>query len=777
MFKSLPNHKQGGIIKTIMAKKKKNTRSRSKKKNIVEAPQHTLPAGFWRQVWALLLIVFSILLVLGWFGAGGPILDWLYQSILSLMGYAVYVVPVLFVYVAVETFRAEENKLPFVMKSAVVLSLLWFSGLFGLLKSQGKSTGGYVGDLLNQGLLMLVNSGVAAFIYILLILLTILFIIRVSPFTIIKKLWEMSRRDTRELEDNVKVMRNAAAIDAPAKSTIGEFKLNAGVPTLDPTEEKEKSSGRLGSFRGATPRDKVEEDKAALVTISDPNWQAPSVDILEKKQSPADAGDVQQNAQIIKDTLAEFSISVDMEGANIGPKVTQYTLRPPSGVKLTRITQLETNLALNLAASSLRIEAPIPGQKAVGIEVPNRRAADVRLHGILTAKQWTSTREPLSFAVGKDISGEAVVGELNRMPHLLIAGQTGSGKSVMINTLLTSLLYRNSPSEMKLILVDPKQVEMAAYSDIPHLLTPVITEPEKTISALKWAVNEMERRYKLLAEHRVKDIKSYNQMLQAQGKKIEIEDENGNAQQHENGGMPYIVIVIDELADLMMMAARDVEALIVRIAQKARAVGIHLVLATQRPSVNVITGLIKANIPARIAFTVASQVDSRTILDQMGAEKLLGQGDMLMLTTDMAKPKRIQGAWVTDDEVHKITDFLREQSPPQYNDEVVSQPVQLNGKGGVVPNFDNNNDGADDLFTDAVRVVVESGRASTSSLQRRLRIGYARAANLMDELEERGIISAADGARPRDVLVSSVDEVFGGSAEVIEADDDQTRTL
>jgi S-DNA-T family DNA segregation ATPase FtsK/SpoIIIE len=470
---------------------------------------------------------------------------------------------------------------------------------------------------------------------------------------------------------------------------VTELKLNAGVPMLDPHEQEKPQKRKLGGgLKTDMPRDKVAEAAPALVTVTDPNWKAPSVELLEKKQSPADAGDVQQNAQIIKDTLSEFNIGVEMEGANIGPKVTQYTLRPPSGVKLTRITQLETNIALNLAASSLRIEAPIPGQKAVGIEVPNRKAADVRLYGILSSKQWKSAMEPLAFAIGKDIAGDAVVGELNKMPHLLVAGQTGSGKSVMINTLLTSLLYRNSPSEMKLILVDPKQVEMAPYEDIPHLLTPIITEPEKTISALKWAVNEMERRYKLLAAEKIRDIKTYNKKIQQAGTKIAVADEDGNVQQHEDGTMPYIVIVIDEMADLMMVAKRDVEALIVRIAQKARAVGIHLVLATQRPSVDVITGLIKANVPARIAFTVASQIDSMTILDQAGAEKLLGQGDMLFKTTTTPKPKRIQGAWVTDDEVSKITDHLRMQSAPQYNDEIISQPVQLNGKGGVVMDFD-----------------------------------------------------------------------------------------
>lgn len=701
------------------------------------------------------MIAVSLLFVVTWFGAGGPVLEWIYQATLSTIGYAVYVIPILFVYVAVEIFRAEENRLPFVMKLATVTSIVWFAALFGLLKNdEGNSTGGYVGDLVNSGVLTLVNAGVAVFIYILLILITILFIIRVSPFTVIKKLWELIRRNDPEQEANVKIMKNAAAIDAPKSNAIADFKLNTGVPTMD-----QEPQSRLSTFRNSVKRDKAAEDQAALVTFSDPNWKAPSLDLLEKKQSPADAGDVQQNAQIIKDTLSEFDIEVDMEGANVGPKVTQYTLRPPSGVKLSKIAALETNIALNLAAQSLRIEAPIPGQKAVGIEVPNRKAADVRLHAILTSEQWQASKEPLSFAIGKDISGNAVIGELNKMPHLLIAGQTGSGKSVMINTLLTSLLYHNSPSEMKLILVDPKEVEMAAYQDIPHLLTPIISEPDKTISALKWAVNEMQRRYSLMAEHRVKDIKSYNNKMRAASKKIMVsdDDEMQVQQEQETGDMPYIVIVIDELAELMMIAARDVEALVVRLAQKARAVGIHLVLATQRPSVNVITGLIKANIPARIAFTVPSQIDSRTILDQIGAEKLLGQGDMFIVTADMNKPRRIQGALVTDDEVQKVMTHLHLQSPPQYNDEVVAQPVQLNGKGGVVMDFDSGSD--DGMYKDALRVVIESGKASSSLLQRRLRVGYARAARLIETMEDQGIIGPADGARPREVLISSLDEL------------------
>lgn len=723
-----------------MAKRKR----RSSSKKAAPKATHTLPEGFWPQVGAVILVVLALLLVLGMLSSGGVFPEATYNAGRYLLGFAIFTLPFLFIYRAVQIFRAEHNRVPGVVTVATVLFVFFAAGFIQLIgnnptdieAAQAGKGGGVLGWLVGQGSLTLVSAEVGALIFVILMLITSLFVLSVSPKSVIEAIMNLFKRDVgTRVDGNAAIAERAAQLDKP--SPVAEFKMNEGVPTVMGNTEKK---GRLSSLRDSVQTDKAAEEQSALTTTSDPNWEAPSIDLLEKKQSPADAGDVKHNAQIIKDTLGEFSIDVEMEGANIGPKVTQYTLKPPSGVKLTRITALETNLALNLAAQALRIEAPIPGQRAVGIEVPNRKAADVRLFGILSDKAWQSSGEPLSFAIGKDIAGEAVVGELNKMPHLLIAGQTGSGKSVMINTLLSSLLYRNSPSDMRLILVDPKQVEMAPYADIPHLLTPVITEPEKCISALKWAVNEMERRYSLLAEEKMRDIKTYNQ---SKGEEA----------------MPYIVIVIDELADLMMVAARDVEALIVRLAQKARAVGIHLVLATQRPSVDVITGLIKANIPARIAFTVASQVDSRTILDQVGAEKLLGQGDMLLLTPSMSKPKRIQGAWVTDEEVVKITDHLRMQRPPQYDDEIVAQPVQLNGKGGVVMDFDGGGD--DDMYKDAVRCVVESGKASTSLLQRRLRIGYSRAARIMETMEEQGVIGPADGARPRDVLITTLDEAYG----------------
>lgn len=729
----------------MVKKKKKSAKST---KPIKAAPKHKLPDGFWPQVWAVILVILAFLLTLGILNTGGPFPVATKEFFAYMLGWALYVLPLVLVFRAVQVFQAEENKVPAVVTVATILFMVFVAGFMQLMSqdplsltvAQAGSGGGVIGWLIAQGVLTLVNAQVGALIMVLCIIVTSLFVLSVSPKAIIDAITSFFRREkSPNLEHNAAVAEQVRELDTPRG--LAEFKLNEGVPTVQHDDKRGRS---LSTLKNSVVQDKAAEEQAALTSRADPNWQYPSVELLEKKQNPADAGDVKHNAKIIQDTLHEFAIDVEMEGANIGPKVTQYTLKPPSGVKLSRISALETNLALNLAAQALRIEAPIPGQSAVGIEVPNRKAADVRLYGILNSNQWKTAVEPLSFAVGKDIAGEAVIGELNKMPHLLIAGQTGSGKSVMINTLLTSLLYHNSPSDMRLILVDPKQVEMAPYEDIPHLLAPIITEPEKTISALKWAVNEMERRYDLLAEQKIRDIKSYNAKMTEEA-------------------MPYIIIVIDELADLMMVAARDVEALIVRLAQKARAVGIHLVLATQSPRVTVITGLIKANIPARIAFTVSQEVESRIILDQSGAEKLLGQGDMLLLTPQMNKPRRIQGAWVTDEEVAKITDHLRMQAPPQYNDEIISQPVQLNGRGGIVMDTDSGSE--DSMYMDAVRCVIDGGKASTSYLQRRLRIGYSRAARLIEEMEEQGIIGPAEGSRPREVLISSLDALNNSGSD------------
>jgi S-DNA-T family DNA segregation ATPase FtsK/SpoIIIE len=714
-----------------MAKKKK----RSSKK-VAEKSEAKQSSGFWPLAGAVLLILAAFFLLLGGFGTGGPLPVNMFDGVYWLLGWAAYLAPVALIYFGVHKFRSEDRQIP-LGSLLSMLSLLVATSAFFYVSSVSKDAfdeymgghGGHFGSAVGGIALQALDKMPASIMFFVLALLAFFLAFNISLKVL---LTPFKRREKEEDTDLV-------ALKAKAETT--GFKLNEGVPT-EHSAPIDRST-HLSSLKNTAAKLSSSENHEALTTASDPDWQLPGLDLLNQKQDKADAGDVQGNADAIRETFHNFNIAVDMEGANVGPRVTQYTLKPPTGVKLTKITALENNLALDLAAHSIRMEAPIPGKRLVGVEVPNVKAAMVRLSSVLNSPEWDGLTSPLGFAIGKDIAGVPMVGDLAAMPHLLVAGQTGSGKSVMINSILTSLLYRNSPADLKLILVDPKQVELKPYDDMPHLLTPVITEPEKCISALKWTVAEMERRYKALSEVRCRNIVEYNNLKSEEG-------------------MPYIVIVIDELADLMMMAARDVEALVVRIAQKARAVGIHLVLATQRPSVDVITGLIKANVPARIAFTTASQIDSRTIIDQMGAEKLLGQGDMLLLTSDMPKPRRVQGAFISDSETRKVTDFIRDQRLPNYDDEVVSQPVQLNGKGGVVADY-GGQDADDDLWRDAVGVVIEGRKASTSLLQRRLRVGYARAARLIESMEEQGIVGPADGSRPREVLVSSLDEVFGSN--------------
>lgn len=709
-----------------MAKKKKQTRKyRPRKVAEVE------PSPFWQLTGATLLIILGMLIFLGGFNTGGSLPVNLFNGAYWALGTAAYLTPIALIYWGVTKFRAEDNNIPLAnllsMLGVLIFASAWVQTAFGM----NNGRGGQIGSAIGNAVISVLDILPASILFFVMTILAIFFSFSISP-KVILKLLNLFKRENEDDESDLASLK--------AKAEQPTFKVNEGVPVV----HHQANEPRFSTLKNTAKKLTDGELHDALTTASDPDWRFPSVDLLNQKQDKADGGDVNANAKIIHDTFANFNFEVEMEGANIGPRVTQFTLKPPAGAKLTKITALADNLALDLAAHSIRIEAPIPGKRAVGIEVPNVKAATVRLSSILLSRQWQESTSELSFAIGKDISGTPIIADLARMPHILVAGQTGSGKSVMINTILTSLLYRNSPSDLKLILVDPKRVELKAYEDIPHLLTPVITEPEKCISALKWAVAEMERRYRALSEVNTRNITEYNSVKNEEG-------------------MPNIVIVIDELSDLMMAAARDVESLVVRIAQKARAVGIHLILATQRPSVDVITGLIKANVPARIAFTTVSQIDSRTIIDQPGAEKLLNLGDMLLLTADMPKPKRIQGAFIGTEETNKVMDFIRMQRPPQYNDEVVSQPVQLNGKGGVVADY-GANVADDDLWRDAVQVVVENNKASTSLLQRKLRVGYGRAARLIETMEEQGIIGAADGPRPREVLVSSVDEVFGGGA-------------
>jgi S-DNA-T family DNA segregation ATPase FtsK/SpoIIIE len=474
-----------------------------------------------------------------------------------------------------------------------------------------------------------------------------------------------------------------------------------------------------------------------FVPIAKPKraYRLPTVDLLYSSKGKPTSGDIKSSALIIQETLENFGIDVEMGEIRVGPTVTQYSLKPSKGVKLNRITTLSNDLALALAAHPIRIEAPIPGQALVGIEVPNQRVAMVTLRELLESTEFKTRSHNMFVTLGKDVAGKVWVADLPKMPHLLIAGATGSGKTVGINTIILSLLYQNTPDTLRFIMVDPKRVELTLYNGIPHLLTPVITDATKTVNALKWTISEMERRFDMLAKVGKRDILSYNKS--------------------SSEPLPYIVFVIDELADLMAAAGKEIEAGIIRIAQMARAVGIHLVVATQRPSVEVITGLMKANIPGRIAFSVASLIDSRTILDAQGAEKLLGRGDMLFLTAELSKPKRIQGAFVSEEEMKRVVDFIKDGEPPEYDESIVSKNTSGNS---AVNFFSGETMGQDTLFEEAKQMVVESGKASASLLQRRLKVGYARAARLLDELEEAGIVGKADGAKPREVFTEHLTE-------------------
>jgi len=740
-----------------MAQKKRGRKRKSAKE---EVPKHELPGGFWRQALAILFLVFAVTFVAMWFGAGqnAIFLQMVKEFCDNVFGFTTYLFPLIFVYVAVMIFRAPNNRIDASVWIASTLMIFWFCGIFGV-GSYGTpdNTGGIIGKYMNDFAVKNLGSGVSIMIYVVLILITALFMYAETPLALFRKIASIFRtsKDGEDAE-NARVMRKNE--EKSKKEDLGDFKVVANVETVNNKKGKEMPAFKENKMADV----KISEEPMALVAVSDPNWKMPPMDLLSKKTTPADPGDTEANARIIKETLAQFDIDVTVEGANLGPRITQYTLRPPAGIRVNKLLQYDKNLAMSLAADKIRIEAPIPRTNMVGIEVPNITPASVSLHELLRAAGWRkmASEKPLAFTVGKDIAGQVVVGDLAKMPHLLIAGTTGSGKSVMTNVLITSLLYHNSPSDLKLIIVDPKQVEMAAYEDIPHLLTPVINTTDKALSAMKWAVGEMEKRYTIMSKEKVKNIIDYNTKMAEQGGTVMIEDEDGNPQEHNNGKMPYIVVIVDEMADLMMTAGKELEMLIVRIAQKGRAAGIHLVLATQRPEVKVVTGLIKANIPGRIAFAVNNGIDSRVMLDQMGAEKLLGSGDMLFLTTEMmGKPRRVQGAFVSDKEIGKITDFLRQQAPAQYNDEVISQSVSIPGMPGSGGGM---GEGGGDIERQAAEIAVRAGKLSTSLLQRQLHIGYGRAASIIDELEAKGVVGPSTGGnKPRDVLITSIDEYPG----------------
>lgn len=699
-----------------------------------------------RNVLALLWFLIGVIAILSLFGVAGRLGETIKPRLFTWFGWGAYVLPFLVTVLALT--RLDTDRFPFSRGRYIGLLLAIAAGL-GLLHVPAPPSdalafvdtgrgGGTVGFLVTYWLTQAVGRPAALLALVVLFAIGLLVVSNRTPGQFLG--WIRQRRFERA-QARLAEDRGEPAPEEPAEDT----EERAGEAEAAEEEESAADEHVPKDVRAALPvfstraLDGVRQGDSQQATGNRrptrlPPYHPPPLSLLSDASSRPVSTDIKATQTIIQRTLETFGIPVEMGEVSVGPTVTQYTLKPAEGVKLAKIVGLHNDLALALSAHPIRIEAPIPGKGLVGIEVPNKAVALVRLRELLSAEAFQSARSPLTFVLGKDVSGSPLVADLERMPHLLVAGATGSGKSVLINCLLASLLYRNGPMTLKLLLVDPKRVELPLYNGIPHLLSPVIIEPEKTINALRWAVAEMDRRYELLSASGRRDITSYNQ-----GRRV------GEL-------LPRIVIVIDELADIMARHARDVENAVVRLAQIARAVGIHLVLATQRPSVDVITGLIKANITSRIAFKVASAVDSRTILDSSGAEKLLGSGDMLFLATDHTKPRRIQGGYVAEEELRRVVAHLVRSGEPIYDSAVTGLRESLEN----IP-LDGEDDTVDDaLFTEAKRVVIEARRASTSLLQRRLRIGYARAARIMDLLEEKGMIGPPDGSRPRDVLVADV---------------------
>jgi len=705
--------------------------ARKKNQNYsLRTPQLNLKRDTRRGVIVVALVVLAIVCTLSLVNLAGSFGELLSNVFKLAFGWAAYVVPLIFVFVAVALFRQtpEEDEESSVSThayvGAVLLTLsitgvmhLWVlredvNQAFDLVKLG--SGGGYLGVLTSYPLMHFMGFVAGMVILIAAIIISLLVTFNVS----FSDLFKRSEEDEEEEESPKK---QAGKLKINNASEVGFVKESISEPNRAVLREKPQL--KVNNLDDVMP-----SNKQALVSTTDKDWKFPSLDLLEDAKTKVDSGNIEVNVAIVQKTLNDFGVEVEMGEVNVGPTVTQYTFRPAVGVKLSQIAALQNDLALALSASSIRMELPIPGKALVGIEIPNKTTAMVRVKEILGSPAFIEHESKLAFSLGRDVSGHPIVADLAKMPHLLIAGATGSGKSVAVNSFIISLLYRGSPSEVKFILVDPKRVELNLYNGLPHLLTGVITDHQKAVNALKWAVAEMDRRYKLLSEVHKRNISEYNSSAPNR--------------------LPYIVVVVDELADLMSVAQNEVEATIVRLAQMARAVGIHLVLATQRPSVDVITGLIKANITARMAFAVASQVDSRTILDSSGAEKLLGSGDMLYITSELPKPKRVQGAFVAEKEIRKVVEFIKEQTGAVlYDDNIVEKPQ----RGVSIPGLSDGSDDEDDLLGEAMEIVQAAGKASASLLQRRLRVGYARAARLLDILEDKGIIGPGDGAKPREV--------------------------
>jgi len=711
-------------------------RVKSKKRNgkkRVLSPLKKIRKETAEGVYVVILFVLGIFLILASVDKAGIAGNVTYKTLFSILGVGYFIVPILS-FVLGASFLKKKKDLESKERSSLGVtkglgSFLFFFASLGIIDLLSNK-GGVVGSLISKVFVKFFDfyGGLVIMIALFAISILIIFEARLSG-------------------DSLAFWRRSHEEDYPDESEPPEEGVYEYEDESDIKEEKTEIEPIISNFSQG-----IKKAGSVLFksSISQSEYAPPPLSLLQGDKGRPGVGDIKANANIIKRTLKNFGIDVEMDEISIGPSVTRYALKPAEGIKLSRIVALNNDLSLALAAHPIRIEAPIPGRSLVGIEIPNSTRTTVGLGTLLSAKEYQESKKALVISLGRGVSGKSEFANLAKIPHLLIAGATGSGKSVTIHTVINSLIFRNSPENLRFIMIDPKRVELTLYNGIPHLLSPVITNAKKAILALKWAAKEMERRYNILETEKVRDIESYHENILKPYLNGKNRVEEGETQPDK---MPYIVIVMDELADIMSTYPRELEAAIVRLAQMSRAVGIHLVLSTQRPSVQVITGLIKANIPGRVALQVASQIDSRTILDQGGAETLLGSGDMLYISGEMSRPRRIQSAFISEDEVKKVTKYLRnnyEEELPEGFDITSDEGggVSFEGMDGGI-SFD---DTEDDLYEDARVAVIEAGKGSTSYIQRKLRVGYARAARLMDMLEERGVIGPQDGSKPRDIL-------------------------
>ena len=705
-------------------------------------------------IWAILFFALAMFLLMSMFSSAGKAGDFVYEFLNYFLGIGYILFPLLFVLLGSSFLKSEAPDIGWARAVSGTMFLLSGLGMIDVVSLE--HSGGFLGRILSAPLVSLFDVYASIIFLGAILIISILAMFDAKPdlAPFLKNIWNFIRRKKSfnniegTLNEDEKEKIKKAEEQEPLTSPL------SGGPEKDSFPDKGKQEGLMEEED--LP---IKKRKGGLIST----YLPPPLSLLEEDQGKPNTGDIKANANIIKRTLANFGIEVEMDEITIGPTVTRYALKPAEGVKLSRIVGLQNDLALSLAAHPIRIEAPIPGKSLVGIEIPNKSKSIVGLATLLADSKFQNSSKPLTIALGREISGKAVFGNLGKMPHCLVAGTTGSGKSVTIHSMITSLLYRNGPDDLKFILIDPKRVELTLYNNIPHLLTPVITDAKKTILALKWAAREMDRRYDILEAESVRDIESYHANVWGSKKKTPLssplsggENKGTSPDKESQEGLldrlPYIIIVIDELADIMSSYPRELESAVVRLAQMSRAVGIHLILSTQRPEVNVITGLIKANIPARVALKVSSQVDSRTILDAGGAEKLLGAGDMLYSSGE-AQPERLQSAFISESEVKKVVKYLADVYRDEISEEISLTTGSISADKSIFEStLDNEEDDDDEMYEEARLCVIEAGKASTSYLQRKLKLGYARAARLMDKLEERGVISAGDGAKPREVL-------------------------